>query len=219
MNYRMRQSFRSGSAKGSSLYCRPLLGLIAIVSTALSGQAAFALDVVHVSYSSSPPFYIPVAVALQQGFFRDQNLDVKLIATRAEVDRAALVSGDIDFTLRIGSTILSAARTLPVRTVFLSTVMPFWALVARPDVQSVADLRGKIIGSGGVAGSHYGTTKVILRRHGLDPDKEVTLKFIGPGERIAAVMSKSIDAVNLKDVSLQQLFDFSLLQQVLKETR
>jgi NitT/TauT family transport system substrate-binding protein len=160
----------------------------------VSGRC-FALDTLHVSYPSPAPFYIPVAVALQQGFFRDQNLDVKLIVTRAEVDRAALVSGDIDFTLRIGSTILSAARGLPVRTVFLSTLKPFWAFVVRPDINAVGDLKGKIVGSGGVAGSHYGTTKVILRKHGVDPDKEVTLKFIGPGERIPAVMAKSIDGV------------------------
>jgi len=36
---------------------------------------------------------------------------------------------------------------------------------------------------------------VILRKHGIDPDKEVTLKFVGPGERIPAVLSKSVDGV------------------------
>ena len=76
---------------------------------------SLARDTINVSYPGPAPFYIPVAVAIHQGFFREQNLDVKLIVTRAEVDRAALISGDIDFTLRIGSTILSAARGLPVR--------------------------------------------------------------------------------------------------------
>ena len=170
-----------------------------VVALALSigfgGVSSYALDTINVSYPGPAPFYIPVAVARQQGFFREQNLDVKLIVTRAEVDRAALISGDIDFTLRIGSTILSAARGLPVRTVFLSTLKPFWALVVRPEINSASELKGKIIGSGGVAGSHYGTTKVILRQNGIDPDKEVTLKFVGPGERIPAVLAKSIDGV------------------------
>ena len=172
-----------------------LVVTIAMLLGAGSSSNLAALDTINVSYPSPAPFYIPVAVAIHQGFFRDQNLDVKLIVTRAEVDRAALISGDIDFTLRIGSTILSAARGLPVRTVFLTTLKPFWSLVVRPEVNSVAELKGKVIGSGGIAGSHYGTTKVILRKHGLDPDKEVTLKFVGPGERIPAVLSKSIDGV------------------------
>lgn len=177
--------------------CRALRLVVTIATLLGAGGSTHlaALDTIHVSYPSPAPFYIPVAVALHQSFFREQNLDVKLIVTRAEVDRAALISDDIDFTLRIGSTILSAARGLPVRTIFLTTLKPFWSLVVRPEISSVAELKGKVIGSGGVAGSHYVTSKVILRKHGIDPDKEVTLKFVGPGERIPAVLAKSIDGV------------------------
>jgi len=86
----------------------------------VGSSPSLALDTINVSYPTT------VAVAIRQGFFREQTLDVKWIVTRAEVDRAALISGDIDFTLRIGSTILSATRGLPVRTVFLTTLKPFW---------------------------------------------------------------------------------------------
>ncbi len=113
----MRVEFRRGLRVG--LVIGVLLGI------GFSRQRAAAMNSVAVSYPGPAPFYIPVAVALQQGFFRDQNLDTKLIVTRSEVDRAALISGDIDFTLRISSTILSAARGLPVRTVFISTLKPF----------------------------------------------------------------------------------------------
>ena len=50
-----------------------------------------------------------------RGFFREQNLDIKYLVTRTEADRAALASGNIDYTLRAGSTLLSAVRGLPVR--------------------------------------------------------------------------------------------------------
>ena len=93
---------------------------------------ALALDQATISYPGPSPFYIPVEVARQRGFFRDQNLDIKLIVTKSEVDRAALVSEDIDYTLRASSTVLSAARGLPVRMLFVSTVKPFWALVGAP---------------------------------------------------------------------------------------
>jgi ABC-type nitrate/sulfonate/bicarbonate transport system substrate-binding protein len=97
-------------------HSRPLrLFLTIVIWLWAGGSSSLALDTINVSYPGPAPFYIPVAVAIHPGFFRQQNLDVKLIVTRAEVDRAALISGDIDFTLRIGSTILSAARGLPVR--------------------------------------------------------------------------------------------------------
>lgn len=71
---------------------------------------AFALDVVTISYPGPAIFFLPAEIARQQGFFRDQNLDAKLILTRSDADRAALASGDVDYTLRGGSTVLSAAR-------------------------------------------------------------------------------------------------------------
>ena len=99
MNYRMRQSFRSALGKHFCLRCRILLVLIALVSTAGSGQCRVCPAVVNVSCPSPAPFYIPVAIALQQGFFCEQNLDVKLIATLGRNRLAARVSRDFDFTL------------------------------------------------------------------------------------------------------------------------
>ena len=99
MNYRKRHSFRSTLGKHFCLRCRILLILIALVSTAGSRQSACALGVVNVSYPSPAPLYIPVAVALKQGFFCEQNLDVKLIATLGRSRPAARVSRDIDVTL------------------------------------------------------------------------------------------------------------------------
>jgi ABC-type nitrate/sulfonate/bicarbonate transport system substrate-binding protein len=97
-------------------YSRPLRLLLTIVIWLWAGgSSSLALDTINVSYPGPAPFYIPVAVAIHQGFFSEQNLAVELIGTRAEVDRAALSSGEIALTLRIGSTILSAARSLPIR--------------------------------------------------------------------------------------------------------
>ena len=92
---------------------------------------------VAVSYQGPGVFNLPVEIAVQRGFFSDQNLDVKLILTRPDVDRPALITGDIDFTLRGSSTVLSAARGLPVRMLFIGTLKPYWALVVRPEVNSV----------------------------------------------------------------------------------
>src|SRR5215472_7379295 len=114
-------------------------------------QPAMALEEVIVSYAGPTVTFLPAEVARQRGFMREQNLDIKLLLTRSEVDRAALVSGSVDYTLRAGSSLVSAARGLPVRIVLLGTVKPFWGLVVRPHVKSVAELKGKIDGHSGVA--------------------------------------------------------------------
>ena len=68
-----------------------------------------------VSYAGPTVTFLPAEVARRRGFLREQNLDFKLLLTRSEVDRAALVSGGVDYTLRAGSSFVSAARGLPVR--------------------------------------------------------------------------------------------------------
>jgi ABC-type nitrate/sulfonate/bicarbonate transport system substrate-binding protein len=154
---------------------------------------AWALEPVTVSYPGPSPFYIPVEVARRKGFFREQQLDVKLIVTKSDVDRAALATGDINFTLRVSSTVLSAARGLPVRILLVGTTKPFWALVVRQDINTVKDLKGKVIGVGGMVGAHHLTTRVILRQQGLNPERDVVFKVVGVGARLPALLSGAMD--------------------------
>lgn len=148
-----------------------------------------ALERVTVSYPGPSPFFLPAEIARQRGFFREQNLDVKLLLTKSEIDRTALASGDIDYTLRGGSTVLSAARGLPVRMLFVGATRPFWALVVRPEMNAVKDLKGKVLGVAGMLGSEHVTTKVILKQHGLDPDKDVVYTVVQIGARLPAMLS------------------------------
>ena len=155
---------------------------------------AFALEEVIVSYAGPSVTFLPAEIARQRGFLREQNLDAKLLLTRSEVDRAALVSGSVDYTLRAGSSFVSAARGLPVRILLLGTMKPFWGLVVRPETKSVSELKGKSMGVPGLLGSQHISAKFILKHYGLDPDKDVVYRVVETGTRIAAILSGSIDS-------------------------
>jgi NitT/TauT family transport system substrate-binding protein len=157
-------------------------------------RPAVALEEVIVSYAGPTVTFLPAEVARQRGFLREQNLDTKLLLTRSEVDRAALISGSVDYTLRAGSSFVSAARGLPVRIVFLGTMKPFWGLVVRPEVKSVGELKGKSVGVPGLLGSQQVSAKFIFKHYGLDPDKDVVYRVVDTGSRIAAILSGSIDS-------------------------
>jgi ABC-type nitrate/sulfonate/bicarbonate transport system substrate-binding protein len=157
-------------------------------------KPATALEELIVSYAGPTVTFLPAEVARQRGFLREQNLDIKLLLTRSEVDRAALVSGSIDYTLRAGSSFVSAARGLPVRIVLLGTMKPFWGLVVRSEVKSVQELKGKTVGVPGLLGSQHVSAKFILKHHGLDPDRDVIYRFVDSGTRIAGILSGAIDS-------------------------
>jgi NitT/TauT family transport system substrate-binding protein len=173
--------------------CSALFFLVALPSLA-DPSPAMALEEVIVSYAGPTVTFLPAEVARQRGFLREQNLDIKLLLTRSEVDRAALVSGSVDYTLRAGSSFVSAARGLPVRIVLLGTMKPFWGLVVRPQVNSVSELKGKSVGVPGLLGSQQVSAKFILKHYGLDPDKDVVYRVVETGARIAAILSGAIDS-------------------------
>ena len=156
--------------------------------------SATALEEVLVSYAGPTVTFLPAEVARQRGFLREQNLDMKLLLTRSEADRAALVSGSVDYTLRAGSSFVSAARGLPVKIVFVGTLRPFWGLVVRPEIKSVSELKGKSVGVPGLLGAQQISAKVILKHYGLDPERDVVYRVVDSGTRIAAIKSGSLDS-------------------------
>jgi ABC-type nitrate/sulfonate/bicarbonate transport system substrate-binding protein len=176
------------------IFAFALMAIVSLFGAPHKNSSVFALEPITVSYQGPGVFNLPVELAVQRGFFQDQNLDVKLIMTRSDIDRTALVTGDIDYTLRGSSTVLSAARGLPIRMLFVGTLKPFWALVVRPEVNSVKDLKSKVLGVAGLAGGHHVATRLILREYGLDPDKDVVFKVIAAGSRLPGLMSGAMDA-------------------------
>ncbi len=168
-----------------------LLGLLS--DPQLQRSPLFALEPIMVSYEGPAISNLPVGIAMQRGFFREQNLDVKLILTKTQVAHVALATRDIDFSLRGTSTILAAVKGLPVRLVFIGTMKPNLALVVRPEVNSVKDLKGKVMGVSGLGGGHYAITRLILRQHGLDPDEDAVFKVVSSGSRLPALLTRSMD--------------------------
>lgn len=170
-----------------------LLISLAFVSLLWPAQA-LALEEVIASYAGPTVTFLPAEIARQRGFMREQNLDIKFLLTRSEVDRAALASGNVDYTLRAGSSFVSAARGLPIKIVLLGTMRPFWGLVVRPEVKSVSELKGKSVGVPGLLGSQQISAKFVLKQYGLDPDRDVVYRVVDTGTRIAAMLSGTIDS-------------------------
>jgi len=181
------REIRIASGRVAALLCLPVIFWLACPYSALAEE-------VTASYAGPTITFLPTEVARQRGFFHEQNLDIKYLLTRTEADRAALASGDLDYTLRAGSTFVSAARGLPVRVIFLGTTRPFWGLVVRPEIKAVKELKGKSLGVPGLLGAQHISAKAILRQYGLDPDRDVIYRVVEVGARIAALQAGSIDS-------------------------
>lgn len=141
---------------------------------------------------------LPMVVAQEKGYFREEDLDVELILMTAAVANMALVGGNVDFISSGPSVVSAIARGAPLKFVFLCYNRPMHWLYAKPEIKEVKDLRGKKIGVSALGASTYFLVQEILKRHGLDSNRDVTVLGVGTtANRYAALQSGTIDATNL----------------------
>jgi NitT/TauT family transport system substrate-binding protein len=112
---------------------------------------------VTLSYSAVSMTWFPVKVAIDKGFFRSEGLEPQLIQMNGNVATVALANGHIDFSLNISPVLNGAMQGLGTKLVAALNSRPFFSLVVRPEINSPADLKGKVF-----AVSSFGNTQAIL---------------------------------------------------------
>ncbi|NPV53223.1 MAG: ABC transporter substrate-binding protein [Firmicutes bacterium] len=111
----------------------------------------------------------------EKGFFEEAGLNLEMVEVGDKV--SAFAAGEIDFAdLATTNAIIGAGRGAPLKIVasMFRTKGPFY-LLARPEIKRVEDLRGKKVGVGAIGSGMDVYTRVILKKHGLDPERDVIL--------------------------------------------
>src|SRR4029434_7895332 len=125
---------------------------------------------------------LPIHVAIAKGFFKDQGLTLEPIFVRGgPIAITALISGNVDFASIGGAqaAIRSNARGLDLQIIASLSNYTNYTLLGSKEAKSVEDLRGKIVGVTGAGAFSDFAIRIYLKRHNLDPDRDVTLRAIG----------------------------------------
>jgi NitT/TauT family transport system substrate-binding protein len=167
-----------------------------LVLALLFSASALGADKVIISYSSRSYAFLPAQIAVARGFFKDDNLEPLLIQMRSQVTVPALLSGEVHYTLSFGNLIGSAMAGLPFKILGVLTDKPLHSIVARPEIKTIADLRGKRIGSQRIGGSDQLAAEAILQARGIDL-KDVQFITLGGDEPVRTEMLRKglVDAI------------------------
>ena len=140
---------------------------------------------------------IPFRAALARGYFKQQGLSIEPILIRGgPAAIAALVSGEVDFAAIGGAQAVfrSRARGLDLSIVGCTSSTTNYILLGNKQTRTVEDLRGKMIGVTGAGTYSEFAMKAFLKKHNINPDKDVTLRAIGGTVLRAAAIEKGIIA-------------------------
>ncbi|MGZ8454927.1 MAG: ABC transporter substrate-binding protein [Candidatus Binatia bacterium] len=158
------------------------LSILTLVLLGYTAPAFSQLKKVRFSVAAPSIAEMPFRIAQTKGFYRDEGLDVEVIFIRGAIGMQALLGGSVDFTSASGSTIAAAVRGIPVKLVFTASAKPQFDMVALKEIRSIAELKGKFVGISSRGGAVDLLTQLMVQKHGLTPNKDVTSLVVGGQE-------------------------------------
>lgn len=152
--------------------------------------------------------HIPVWVGMERGIFGKHNFEVSWRFIGKSMDRLnAISSGDAQFASLGQVAMLSAMAQGNDRFYWVGNqdIAPgFEGLVAQPGITSFEQLKGKTIGL--PFGSSVDlTARMLLKEHGLDPEKDVRLVNLEVGDVPAVFRAGNVNAAIIWEPGFSQL--------------
>ena len=170
--------------------------ICAALAILLAPLAARADTTLRIAVVSRTIFYLPAWTAEKQGFFKEAGIEPKIevydAADRILTDLRA-GSHQIGIT-SIENVIAESYKGSPLRIVAGSAQRPPHFIIAQPEIKSLADLKGKLIG---VVSMQEGTTffvKDIAKKGGFDAADVKVQAVGGSPTRARLLKERKIDA-------------------------
>jgi ABC-type nitrate/sulfonate/bicarbonate transport system substrate-binding protein len=162
-----------------------------------------AAEQVMIATPSQGLYELPVVVAMRNGYFRTEGLEVQKIQIQPEIAVKALLAGEVGYVSAWGASVQAAMTGAPIKVVAAMVSRPMHVLISRPEIRVGRDLKGKTLGVDSFDSRVDYLSRLAVRYLGLDPDRG-GVKIIDTGEsllRVAALKDGSIDATAV-DVAL-----------------
>jgi ABC-type nitrate/sulfonate/bicarbonate transport system substrate-binding protein len=119
--------------------------------------------------------FLPAKIAIEQGFYRQYGFDVDLLLVGAGVAAAGQISGELDYSTSYPSAVRSIAQGAPLKIVSTGVGAPLFMMMGRPEIATMAGLRGQPVGITTRGGAQDKVTHDLLATAGLDADTDVTI--------------------------------------------
>ena len=145
-------------------------------------------------------FALPILVAEREGFFAREGLDFVTVAIPGGGEKLieALHDGSADVSHVATPFLIQAALKGSDAVAFVAEFNnPIYSLIAKPEIKSYADLKGKMLGVAAETGSITVSIRKLLAMKGLQPP-DYQAKFVdGTPERLSCLTAGDCVAVPL----------------------
>jgi ABC-type nitrate/sulfonate/bicarbonate transport system substrate-binding protein len=156
----------------SKAFRSTILIAFAIAFAHALGAAPRDVERIRVGYSVGGLIPFPVVIAKENNLFEPLGLEKELINIPPTLAVTALVSGDLQYVIFAGTTLNAAVRGLPVKLVMVYNDRPLFSLMSRPEIRSVKEMKGKVLGIASLtSGESFLSRRLLKRRASIPREK------------------------------------------------
>jgi ABC-type nitrate/sulfonate/bicarbonate transport system substrate-binding protein len=157
-----------------------ILALVIFLTSVVSSTGAE--RPMRVAFPAPAGAFMPLWAAQDAGIFKKHALPVELIAVGSSTRGiAAMASGDLDILAGGGSSgVTSQLQGYTDLALFGNVIQSFlFSVMVQPSITEIAQLRGKRMGVTRFGGTLDFVARQYVKRHGMEPGKDITFVQIG----------------------------------------
>ncbi|WP_019533375.1 ABC transporter substrate-binding protein [Paenibacillus ginsengihumi] len=143
------------------------------------------------------PYYAPLYVAKEEGYFEEQGLDVDFVYADAASIVKNVAADNVQFGFPNADAVITAkSQDIPVKVVHTTYQRGLGAVIFKKDkgIAQPQDLKGKTVAVTSFGSPNYIQLQVMLEQNGLSI-KDVNTKIVGTGAIVNALVSDEVDAI------------------------
>lgn len=157
---------------------------------------------------SAVPYYAPLYVAQEEGYFAEEGLEVEFTYDQGSNIMQNVAAGNVDFGFPNGDSVINAyGNGVEVNVVHTTYQQGIGALLFSEEagIESPADLAGKNVAVTDLGSPNYAQLQAMMREVDV-PIEEVSVEVVGTGAIVQALVNGDVDAIvfsRLRYFSLQ----------------
>lgn len=145
---------------------------------------------------SAVPYYAPLYLAQENGYFAEEGLNVKFYYAAADIVKN-VAAGNVEFGFPNADAVVAAkAQGIPVKVVHTTYQEGLGAIIFGSDsgISTPADLKGKKVAVTSLGSANYFQLQAAMESAGLTID-DVQVEIVGTGAILTALTEGQVDAI------------------------
>lgn len=163
----------------------------------LVSMFVFAQKVTLQIEGSAVPYYIPIYMGIELGYFEEEGLEVDyLFGSASDIIRNVAV-GNVEFGFPNGEPVITArAQGIPVNVIHTTYQHGLGSTIFLKEsgIETPQDLKGKKVAITSYGSPNYVQLQILLKKNGLSLN-DIQLEIVGTEAIVPALVNKRVDAI------------------------